>query len=89
MQLFESDQLTELSIHPETSQLRITLTGKVLNNTWKIAFLVTGKSKAKVLSKILHHHKGAEIYPATHIHPKGELHWFIDKACMPVKPTDY
>jgi len=89
MNLFETDQLTALSIHPKSSQLRITLTGKVFNNAWKVAFLVTGKSKAKVLSKIIHHHKGAEIYPAAHIHPKGELHWFLDRACMPVKRADY
>lgn len=87
--LFDTDEFTELSMHPITSQLRITLTGKVLNSAWKIAFLVTGKAKAKVLGTILHHHKGAELYPAAHIHPKGELHWFIDQACMPVKPADY
>jgi 6-phosphogluconolactonase len=87
--LFDSDQFTELSMNPVTSQIRITLTGKVFNNAWKVAFLVTGKTKAMVLSKIIHHHKGAEIYPAAHIHPKGELHWFIDEACMPVKPVDY
>jgi 6-phosphogluconolactonase len=89
MNLFETDQLTALSIHPKSSQLRITLTGKVLNNAWKVAFLVTGKSKAKVLNKIIHHHKGAEIYPTAHIHPKGELHWFLDRACMPVKRAEY
>ena len=54
-----------------------------------MAFLVTGKTKAKVLSKILHHHKDAVIYPAAHIHPVEELHWFIDKDSMPVKPADY
>jgi 6-phosphogluconolactonase len=87
--LLHSDQWTEISIHPVTSQIRITLTGKVINNARIVAFLVTGKTKSKVLSKILHHHKDAVIYPAAHIHPIEELHWFIDKASMPVKPADY
>jgi 6-phosphogluconolactonase len=87
--LFETDKLIELSIHPLTSQVRITFTGKLLNSSWKIAFLVTGKSKANVLSQILHHHKGSEIFPAAHIHPKGELHWFVDSAAMPIKRSDY
>jgi 6-phosphogluconolactonase len=87
--LLDSNKLAEISIHPVTSQIRITITGKVLNNARIVAFLVTGISKANVLGKILHHHKDAVIYPAAHIHPTEELHWFIDKASMPVKPADY
>lgn len=89
LHLFETEKLVELSMHPVTSQVRITFTGKLLNSSWKIAFLVSGKSKAKVLGQILHHHKGSEIFPAAHIHPKGELHWFIDSDSMPVKRSDY
>jgi 6-phosphogluconolactonase len=89
LHLFETEKLVELSMHPVTSQVRITFTGKLLNSSWKIAFLVSGKSKAKVLGQIIHHHKGSEIFPAAHIHPKGELHWFIDSASMPVKRSDY
>lgn len=89
LDLFNDEQVTEITVHPATGQKRITLTGRVLNNAWKVVYLVSGKSKAKILNKILHHHKGAEIYPAAHIHPKGELHWFIDEACMTKKPADY
>jgi 6-phosphogluconolactonase len=89
LHLFETDKLVEISMHPVTSQVRITFTGKLLNSSWKIAFLVAGKSKANVLSQIIHHHKGSEIFPAAHIRPKGELHWFIDSASMPVKRSDY
>ena len=89
LHLFETEKLVELSMHPVTSQVRITFTGKLLNSSWKIAFLVTGKTKANVLSQILHHHKGSEIFPASHIRPKGELHWFVDSASMPVKRSDY
>jgi 6-phosphogluconolactonase len=89
LELFKDEQVTEITIHPATGQKRITLTGKVLNNAWKVVYLVTGKSKARILNKILHHHRGAEIYPASHIHPKGELHWFIDEACLIKKLADY
>jgi len=85
----ESDELTKISVHPVTSQIRITLTEIVINNAQKAVFLVTGSNKANVLGKILHHHKDAVIYPAAHIRPVQELHWFIDKASMPVKPADY
>jgi len=87
--LFNDEQIAEITTHPATGQRRITLTGKVLNNAWKVVYLVSGKSKARILNKILHHHQGAEIYPAAHIHPKGELHWFVDEACMIKKPADY
>ncbi len=87
--LLDSDHFTAVSTHPVTSQIRITITGKVINNARKAAFLVTGKTKARVLGKILHHHKDAVIYPAAHIRPVEELHWFIDKDSMPVKPADY
>ncbi|MDP4240910.1 MAG: 6-phosphogluconolactonase [Bacteroidota bacterium] len=89
LHLFDTDRLVEISMHPVTLQVRITFTGRLLNSTWKIAFLVTGKSKAKVLGEILHHHKGAGMFPAAHIHPIGELHWFIDSASMPIKSSDY
>jgi 6-phosphogluconolactonase len=87
--LLDSDHLTEISRHPVTSQVRITLTGKILNNAYKVVFLITGNTKAKVLGKIIHHHKDADNYPAAHIRLAEELHWFIDKASMPVKPADY
>lgn len=88
LHLFDTDRLVELTMHPVTSQIRLTFTGKLLNSSWKIAFLASGKSKAPVISQILHHHKGAEIFPAAHIRPKGELHWFVDSAAMPVKRAD-
>lgn len=89
LDLFNDEKVTEITVHPATGQKRITLTGKVLNSAWKVVYLVSGKSKAKILNKILHHHKGAEMYPAAHIHPKGELHWFVDEACLLKKPADY
>lgn len=82
MRLLESDEITGIALHPLTSQQRITLTGKVLNNARKVAFLVSGESKAKILNEILNSSENSSIYPASHIHPKGELHWFVDEAGM-------
>jgi len=80
IQLMESDGITAITIHPNTGQKRITLTGRVLNNAKRVAFLVSGVSKASVYDKIIHQDNSALIYPAYLIRPKGELHWFADKA---------
>jgi 6-phosphogluconolactonase len=80
MQLLESDEITGIALHPATGQQRITLTGKVLNSAKKVAFLVAGASKALIFDEITHQHKNAVSYPASHIHPNGELHWFVDEA---------
>ena len=78
MHLMESDEITKIALHPVTGQQRITLTGKVFNNAKKVAFLISGESKARIFDEIIHNQKSAENYPAYHIHPAGELHWFAD-----------
>ena len=82
MELLESDKITGIALHPVNGQQRITLTGKVLNNAKKVAFLVTGESKATIFNDIIHQHENAAGYPASHIKPVDELHWFVDEACM-------
>jgi 6-phosphogluconolactonase len=78
--LLDSEKICEVSQHPVTSQKRITLTGKVFNNAAELAFLVTGKSKAWVVSEILFKAKEADYYPAAHILPEnGKLEWLLDK----------
>jgi 6-phosphogluconolactonase len=79
--LLESDQTTASANHPISGQLRITLTGKVLNNAKRVAFLATGESKSKIYSSIQHHDEVSQTYPASYIKPTGELYWFIDEAC--------
>ncbi|MEL7342864.1 MAG: 6-phosphogluconolactonase, partial [Bacteroidota bacterium] len=49
MDLLTSTDLTAVASHPESGQTRISLTGPVLNNARKIAFLVTGASKAELV----------------------------------------
>jgi 6-phosphogluconolactonase len=67
--------------HPETKMKRISLTGRVVNNSRNIAFLVTGKNKAEKVREII---KQRELllnkYPAARVNPKeGTLYWFLDE----------
>jgi 6-phosphogluconolactonase len=59
---------------------RITLTPKVLNSSRNIAFLVTGKSKAETLSRVLGNLYIPEELPAQRIAPTdGNQDWLIDQ----------
>ncbi len=78
MHLLECDQVTAIATHPLSGQQRITLTGKVINNAKKVAFLISGKSKALIYNEIINNAINSSKYPAAHIHPVGELHWFVD-----------
>lgn len=80
MDLLSSEKVCETAAHPSTKQKRITLTSKVINNSERIYFLVTGSGKAKVLSDILNKKENYIKYPAAHIQPfNGILEWYIDK----------
>ena len=82
MQLMKSESITAIAVHPESGQKRISLTGEVLNNAKRVAFLVAGTSKSRIFNEIISGSEKASLYPASHIHPIGELHWFADKACL-------
>lgn len=59
---------------------RITLTLPVLSNASQILFLVSGCSKATILSEILVGSHKDDRYPASFIHPvHGNLIWLIDQ----------
>lgn len=59
---------------------RITLTLLVLNNAAQILFLVSGRSKAAVLSEILGDGHKKDQYPASLINPvHGTILWLIDR----------
>ena len=81
MELLLSDHLCEVAYHPVSSQKRITLTGKVINNAQKIFFLVTGANKAESLSEIRMKGEKGKLLPASHIQPiSGELFWYTDES---------
>jgi len=80
MKLFHSEKLCEVGIHPETRNLRITMTGKVINNAKHVYFLVTGKEKSVILAKLFNKNE-REQYPAGLVSPThGTLEWFLDDA---------
>src|SRR3954452_25004556 len=59
---------------------RITLTPPVVNNASVVAFLVTGKNKAKALYQVLKGDYNPDLYPSQIIKPlNDELHWFVDE----------
>lgn len=79
-ELFHSDKLFEVAMHPETGQQRITATGKLINHARRVVFLVTGEAKASVLAKILIKTGDWEMLPASMVHPHhGELYWLLDE----------
>ncbi|MDQ3021182.1 MAG: 6-phosphogluconolactonase [Bacteroidota bacterium] len=80
MKLLNSKNICGVAIHPVSRQKRITLTGKIINNAERIYFLVTGKSKAIIISEILNKKDGYLKYPAAHINSdSGNVSWYLDK----------
>jgi len=82
--LFNSDKLFEVAQNPYSKQKRITATGKIINQSRFIVFIVTGESKAEMVARIIEKKDGYENLPASMVHPEyGELLWLLDdKAAM-------
>ncbi|MFB6343163.1 6-phosphogluconolactonase [Saccharicrinis sp. FJH2] len=81
MDLLMSHDWVEIAKHPESGQFRLTLTGEVLKNSFRVVFLVTGESKAEVLSDIVNKKGKFREYPAAYVKPRsGNLLWIIDEA---------
>lgn len=79
MDLLTDERLCAVACHPETDQMRITLTGNVLNNANQIIFMVSGPTKAARISEIMNNIPAARKLPAYHIYPvAGNLYWFLD-----------
>ena len=78
--LINAENLVATAKHPETGQNRITFTGKLINNSSHVIFIVSGRKKKKVLQEILYDKQAAGKYPARHIRPKtGNLIWLCDR----------
>lgn len=77
--LFATGHLFEVAVKPDTRQKRITATGKIINNSSKIYYIVTGKGKASIVSEIIEGKRGSELYPASRVMPaSGHLVWMLD-----------
>lgn len=76
-----TDKICVTTAHPGSGQPRLTFTLPLINQARKIAFLVTGVSKSRVVTDILKQRPSASNYPAAAVQPlKGELYWYLDKA---------
>jgi 6-phosphogluconolactonase len=65
----------------EQDMYRVTLTPPVVNMAAKVAFMVSGGSKAAALYHVRATEHDPGLYPAQIIQPfNGELYWFVDEA---------
>jgi len=79
--LWDSGNVCEVAVHPDSGQKRITITGKVINNAKNVAFLVTGDSKTDKVREIIGKKGNFNAYPAALVAPEsGNLDWFLDGA---------
>ncbi len=77
--LWNSKRICVVSRHPETGQKRVTITGGVINAARRVAFLVAGKSKSKVVNEIVMKEGGYLDYPAFYVAPhSGNIEWYLD-----------
>ena len=79
-ELLFSENICEVAFHPVTKQSRITITGRVINNSESVIFLVTGSKKAEIIRKIIREGSLSVDCPAASINPvHGKLEWMIDE----------
>ncbi|MEO0897367.1 MAG: 6-phosphogluconolactonase [Bacteroidota bacterium] len=79
LEYLDVEDPTLLARHPDSGQLRVSLSGKTINQSRKIAFLVAGDSKKEKVKAILKK-EHAESYPAFYIRGNGHnVFWFLDE----------
>lgn len=81
LHLFNESRLFAATENPTTGQKRITATGKLINHSRLVVFLVTGESKAEVLAQVINRTGDWQTFPASYVAPvNGELIFLLDKA---------
>jgi len=81
LNLLHSELFVTVSMHPVSNQLRVTLTGQIINQADDVVFLITGDSKAEILDQIIHRKPNFENYPASYIHAQTiPAQFYLDKA---------
>jgi 6-phosphogluconolactonase len=77
--LKEKAALCTLSFQPDSAQKRITFTLPLINHARRITFLVTGESKAGMITRILKPAGADQLLPAAQVHPEqGIVEWYLD-----------
>ncbi|AEH34827.1 6-phosphogluconolactonase [Vibrio anguillarum] len=76
---YEDENLSLVATHPESGQLRVSKTAKVLEAAKRISYLVLGSGKAEIVHEI-HTTKAEDLpYPAAKVKSTtGETEWFLD-----------
>src|SRR5690606_18391122 len=78
IELWEAPQHCVVATHPDSGQKRVSLNGRTINAAKAVAFLVTGKSKAKKVKSVVEGER--PIFPASLVRPEsGKLVWFLDR----------
>jgi 6-phosphogluconolactonase len=86
--LFSTPRLYDVAIEPGSGQKRITATGRLINNSSRIYYIVTGEKKAKIVSEIIEKQTGSEAYPASRIAPvSGHIVWMLDTGAAALLKT--
>jgi 6-phosphogluconolactonase len=78
--LLTTEDICITAVHPNSGQKRISLTGKVINNSENIIFMATGTSKAAIVNHIIGDSDNKKQFPASYIKPvDGKFFWYLDK----------
>jgi 6-phosphogluconolactonase len=81
LDLLPSEEICLTAAHPESGQIRVSFSMRLINHAARVAFLVTGADKAEKVSSILRGDENAQLYPAAYVKPSsGQLYWFFDQA---------
>jgi 6-phosphogluconolactonase len=77
--LFDSANICETAVHPETGQERITITGKVINRAKNVFVLLNGSTKSYIVRIVINDEFEDEL-PVDYISPiAGTYSWFMDR----------
>lgn len=79
IELWHHADVCTLGHHPITGQTRVTLTGKVINHSRQIIFMVTGAGKAAKIQEIFSQSSVSSNYPASLVDAKKSV-WWLDRA---------
>ncbi|MDC2825979.1 6-phosphogluconolactonase [Rodentibacter pneumotropicus] len=77
---FDDENLAVIAKHPESGQIRISKSAKLIEQAKRITYLVTGEGKAEILKEIQTTPAENLPYPAAKIKAKnGVTEWYLDK----------
>ncbi|WCE32241.1 6-phosphogluconolactonase [Vibrio sp. SCSIO 43137] len=76
---YDEPAIALVAAHPESGQLRVSKSARLLQNAKRITYLVLGDSKAEVLKQIQQQPAEQLPYPAAKIKSlHGQTEWFVD-----------